>query len=122
VNAKAAAAQLPTKLSDAFDKRKRFNVTDSATNFRDDEVEFILGGQWAHVALDFVGDVRNDLNGLAQVITMTLFLDDILINAAGGDVVGFGRGNVQKTLIMTQVQVGFVAVAAYVAFTVFVGI
>ena len=37
--------------------------------------------------LDRVGDVRNDLDGGAEIIAAPLLGDDVLIDAAGGDVV-----------------------------------
>ena len=41
--------------------------------------------------LDFVGDVRNHLHGLAQIIAAALALDDLLVDAAAGQVVRAGE-------------------------------
>jgi len=38
--------------------------------------------------LDRVGDVRDDLDGRAEIVAAALLGDDVLIDAAGGDVVG----------------------------------
>ena len=45
---------------------------------------------FAHAGLDFVGDVRDHLHGLAEVIAAAFALDDLLVDAAGGQVVGAG--------------------------------
>ena len=44
--------------------------------------------QGGDTLLDFVGDVRDDLHGLAQEVATALLLDNILIDATRGDVVG----------------------------------
>ena len=37
---------------------------------------------------DFVGDVRDDLHGLAEEFAAPFFVDNALVDASGGDVVG----------------------------------
>ena len=51
-------------LANRFKKRKNLDVTHGATDFRDDDVNFI-GGYTLNATLNLIGDVRNDLNGLA---------------------------------------------------------
>ena len=41
----------------------------------------------ADVRLDLVGDVRNHLHRLAEVLAAPLLLDDRVVDAAGGEVV-----------------------------------
>ena len=43
-------------------------------------------GNFAEGGFDFVGDVRNHLHGLAEVIAAALFGDDGFVDAAGGPV------------------------------------
>ena len=38
----------------------------------------------SHASLDFVGDVRNDLNGVTQVFTGTLATNHGAVNLTGG--------------------------------------
>jgi hypothetical protein len=38
--------------------------------------------------LDLVGDVRDDLHGLAQIVAAALFLQHGLVDLAGGEIVG----------------------------------
>ena len=64
----------------------------------------------AHGGFDFVGDVRNHLHGLAQVIAAALAGDDLFVDAAGGDVVGLGEAGVGEALVVAQVEIGLRAV------------
>ena len=41
--------------------------------------------------LNFVGDVGDHLHGLAEVIAAALALDDLLVDAAGGQIIGAGE-------------------------------
>ena len=66
--------------------------------------------------------MRHYLNGLPQVFTLALFGDDIIIDTAGGNVIGTGGGYIEKTLIMPQVQVGLRSVIGHIALTVFIGV
>ena len=75
---------------------------------------------WMH-GLDFVGDVRNDLHGLAQELAPPLLVDDRQIDLAGGVVRVAGQRAVGEALVMAQVEVGFAAVVEHVDFAVLVG-
>ena len=72
--------------------------------------------------LDFVGDVRDDLNGRAQVFAAALPVDDGLEHAAAGYVAGLGEVFVDEALIVSQVQVGFRAVVGHKHLAVLIGI
>ena len=41
--------------------------------------------------LDRVGDVRDDLDGRAEIVAAPLLGDDVAVDAAGGDVVRLAR-------------------------------
>jgi len=73
---------------DAFEEVQRLDVAHGAADFGDYEVEAACGAERAHAALDFVGDVRHYLHGLAEIVAVALFVDHALVYAAGGDVVG----------------------------------
>ena len=73
--------QFPTQLSDGFEERLTFDITDGATYLCDDKVERTFGGIEQDAALDFVGDVRYDLDGLSEVIASTFTLDDTEVDA-----------------------------------------
>jgi len=50
------------------------------------------------------------LNRLAQIRTLALLLDDLLVDFTGGDVVVSGQGDVQVSLVVAQIKVDLSAV------------
>ena len=110
----------PPELPDCLDEGLALDVAYGAAYLGDHEVIFTGLAQPEHAAFDFVGDVGYDLDGLAEVVAAALFFDDVLVYAAGGDVVGLAGAYVGETLVVAQVEVGLEAVAGDVAFTVLV--
>ena len=103
------AAQFLAHLADGFKKRQRFDVADGAADLDDGDVGAV-GRDLAHGVLDFVGDVGNDLDGFAEVVAAPLLQDDLLVDAAGGEVVVARERRVGKALVVAEVEVGFRAV------------
>ena len=122
VHTDAAPAQFPTQLADGFNKRQCLDIADGTANLGDDEVILAGGSQQLDVALDLVGDVGDNLHRLAQVVAAALLIDDALIDTTGGDIVGTRGLDVGKTLIVTQVQVGLMAIDSDVALAVLIGV
>ncbi len=60
--------------------------------------------------LDRVGDVRNDLHRAAEIIAAPLLGDDVLIDAAGGDIVAAIGRAAGEALVMAKVEIGLGAV------------
>ena len=60
--------------------------------------------------LDFVGDMRDDLDGLAEIIAAAFLLDDLGIDLAAGEVVEPREDGVGEALVMAEVEVGLGAV------------
>ena len=88
VYAYGVATQLPAQLADGLHKGSALNVADGAAHLGDDEVELLVLLVLAqHTTLNLIGDMRHHLNGLAQIVTATLAVDDRLVDAAGGDAV-----------------------------------
>ena len=112
----------PLHLPNGFDVRQGLDVTHRASNLSDDEIVVVFGSQNLDAALDLVGDVGNDLDGFAQVLPPTLFVNDALVNAACGDVVGLGCFHIQEPLIVAQIKVGFRPIHRDVTFSVLVWI
>ena len=69
-----------------------------------------LGGLQAHAALDLVGDVRDDLHGVAEVLAAALLGDHRGVDLAGGDVGGLRQVDVEEALVVPDVEVGLGAV------------
>ena len=54
-----------TNLTSGFDERLAFNVTDGSADLGDDHIGgWILRRLKTHSTFNFVGDVRDDLNGV----------------------------------------------------------
>ena len=60
-------ADVEGELADRFEERQPLDVADGAADLGDDHVH-VVGGQLADGRLDLVGDVRDDLDGLAEVL------------------------------------------------------
>ena len=54
--------------------------------------------------------MRYDLHGLAQIVSAALLGDDLLIDAAGRQVVVASELGVGKALVVAEIEVGFGAV------------
>ncbi len=117
------ATEFVANLARRFDERLAFDVTDSATDFGDDDVwrRFALGarlGLQTHAALDFVRDVRNDLNRVAEVFPASFARDDLRVDLARRDVRGLSEIDVEKPLVVADVEVGLGAIIRHEDFAV----
>ena len=112
----------PLHLTHRLDVGQGLNVADRSPNFSNDEVKIRFGTQDLNAALDFIRDVWNDLNGLTEVLASAFFVNDRLVNPAGGVVVGLRGLDVQEPLVVPQVQVRFGTINRDVALPVFVGV
>ncbi|MND60290.1 hypothetical protein D3C80_515140 [compost metagenome] len=113
---RALGADFETQLADRLEERLRLDVTHGATDF--DHCHVSVAGTLDDAALDFVGDVRNHLDGCTQVVTTALFAQDVFVDTAGGEVVVLGHGRADEPLVVAQVQVGLGAVVGDEHFTV----
>ena len=106
-------AELEAHLAHGFQKRQGLDVAHGAANFNNRHVHRVRRAYArtpAHVILDFVGDVRNDLDGFAQVVAPALFFKHAFVNLAGGEVVGAAHSRGDEALVMAQVQIGLGAI------------
>ena len=102
------AAELLAHLADGFEEGERLDVADGAADL--DDGDLAVGGDLAHGVLDLVGDVGDDLDGFAEVVAAALLGDDLLVDAAGGEVVVAGEARVGEALVVAEVEVGLGAV------------
>ena len=94
-----AFRQVVLQLADRLEERQALDVTDRTADLDQREIIALVARE--HEVLDGVGDVRNHLHGRAEVIAATLFRDDFLIDAAGGDIVLLDRRAAGEALVMT---------------------
>ena len=99
------ASEIESELTDGFKKREAFDIPNGAAHLDQGHIHIFRCLQ--HFGFDFVGNVRNDLNRAAQKISPAFFLNDGVVNLAGGKVVQAGQLGMGEALVVTEVQVGF---------------
>jgi hypothetical protein len=102
----AVSPDLVPQLPDGLQEREALDVADRAADLDDQHVGVLGGGVGPDPLLDLVGDMRDDLHGLAQVIAPTLLLDDRGVDRAGGEVGAAVQVLVGEPLVMAEVEVG----------------
>ena len=112
-------AELVAELADRLEERQAFDVADGAADLAEHEV--LAGEVAADELLDGVGDVRDHLDGGAQVVAVALAGDHLGIDAPGGDVVAAPRRDAGEALVMAEVEVGLGAVVGDVDLAVLIG-
>ncbi|MNE44178.1 hypothetical protein D3C80_1383930 [compost metagenome] len=119
-----AARQVLAQLADGLEEGQALDVADGAADLDQDEVHVLavigLGRAEAEL-LDLVGDVRNHLNGRAQIVAATFLLQDGRIDAPGRDIVRLGRRDAREALIVTQIEIGLGAVVGHEDLAVLIG-
>ena len=75
------------KLTNRFEKGLTFNIADRATDLSDDHIN-IVAANALDALLDFISDMRDDLNRLSQKFTSALLFNHAQIYLSGG-VIGF---------------------------------
>ena len=69
--ADVVAADVVAELPDRLEEREDLDVADGAADLGDHDVD-VVGGQAGDAVLDLVGDVRDHLHGLAEVVAAAL--------------------------------------------------
>ena len=120
------AAQVGAHLTRGLQEGLRFDIAHGSANFRDDDIGGIalsighsLG---AHNALDFIGDVRDDLDGVTQVFAAAFLCNNGGVHLAGGCIRGAGEVHVQEALVVADIEVGFCAIFSDENLTVLEGV
>ncbi len=117
------APQLPAQLTDGLHEGSALNVADGASDLRDDKIQvFALLVLTQHSALDLVRDVRHHLDGLPQIVTVALAVDDGLVDAARRDGVVARGADARETLVVAQVEIGLHAIFRDVTLAVLIGV
>jgi hypothetical protein len=107
--ADVVATDVEAELPDGLEEREDLDVADRAADLGDDDVD-LVGGEPADAALDLVGDVRDDLHGLAEVVAAALGVEHGGVDRAGGGVGVAGEALVDEPLVVAEVEVGLAAV------------
>ncbi len=113
-------AHVEGELADGLQERLAFDIAHRAADFGDDDIDVGAVGLGQR-GLDLVGDVRNDLHGLAEEFAPPLLVDHGKIDLARGVVRVAVQRRVGEPLVVAQVEVGFAAVVQHVDFAVLIG-
>ena len=114
-------ADFERELADGLEERQALDVAGRAADLGDDHVAFLELADLPDALLDLVGDVRDDLHRLAEIIAAPFLGQHRLVNLAGGEVVfarELGRG---EALVVAEIEIGLRAVLEHVDFAVLVG-
>ncbi len=107
-------ADLVAYLAGGLEERQRFDIADRAADFGDHDVGAAAGGvglgHRQDAALDLVGDVRNHLHGVTQILAAAFLRDHRRVDLTGGHVGRLRQIAVQEPLIVADVEVGLRAV------------
>ena len=105
-----APADLGRHLTDGLEEGLGLNVARRAADLGDDHIRRGLFADRVDERLDLVGDVRDDLHGLAQVFARALLVEHVPVDLAGRQVGELVQILVDKALVMAKVEVGLRAV------------
>ena len=118
------------ELTDGFKERLGLNVADRSADLNDGNRHILrtdfhirslfllrlfcrIGLLCIESGLNLVGDMRNHLNGSSAVISMSFLIDDGPVHLSGGDVGIVIQILVDKTLIVSKIQIRFRSVVRY---------
>ena len=110
--ADVVAADVVAELADRLEERQDLDVADGAADLGDHHVD-VVGGDPLDAALDLVGDVRDHLDGLAEVVATTLGGEHRLVDRAGGGVRVARQVLVDEALVVAEVEVGLATVVGH---------
>ena len=123
--ADVVSAYSELELPESFDEGSTLDVADSPPQLDDAGIGrtiATIAGDMSdplNPLLNLIGDVGDDLHGLAEVVTPALALDYRGVHLAGGDVVVPCQSDVEKPLVVTEVQIDFSSVIKHEDLTVF---
>jgi len=113
-------ARASLELTDSVNEGRALDISHCTTQLDDTHIGLGPGlvnrdlGNALDPFLDGVGDVRYDLNRLAEIVADTLSLDDRLVNLARRDVVIACEGCEEVALVVAEIEIHFAAVIRHV--------
>ena len=106
--ADVVATDVVAQLADGLEERQPLDVPDGPADLGDDHVR--AGRDRVDAALDLVGDVRDDLDGLAEVVPATFLGDDRQPDLPRRHARPAVQGAADEALVVPEVEVGLAAV------------
>lgn len=106
----SVSPDLVPELPNGLEEREGLDVADGAADLDDLDVRLLRLGERPDPLLDLVGDVRDDLDGLAQVVAAAFFREDARVDGPGREVRTPVQVLVEEPLVMPEVEIGLRAV------------
>src|SRR5690554_5486878 len=97
-------AQEVPNLPSGFEERLTLDVAHRAANFVDHDVD-ARAAHGQHAVSDLIGDVRNDLHCVAEIISAPLSGDHFAVHLAGSDIGFPGEILIEKTFVVADIEV-----------------
>src|ERR1700687_6286966 len=94
------ARKIVLDLADRLEERQPLDIANGATDLAQHEVELVIAVE--DEILDGIGDVRDHLNGGAEIIAAAFLGQNVLIDAPRSDVVGLGGGTSGEALVVAE--------------------
>src|SRR6202162_2224538 len=88
------------QLADRFEERQRLNVAHRAANL--DDYDIYIGRHPARRRFNFIGHARDDLHRFTEIVAAPLAMDDLLVNAAGGEIIALREFGVSESLVVAR--------------------
>ncbi|MNB73478.1 hypothetical protein D3C75_200870 [compost metagenome] len=96
------------QLTNCFEERQGFDITYGTADFNQHHV--VTFATRKDALFNGIGDMRDDLNGCAQIVATAFFTQNVGIDTARSEVIATGHFGANEALVVTQVQIGFSAV------------
>ena len=97
-----APADVDRELPDRLEERQRLDVAHRAADLGDHDVDVLALAHELDAVLDLVRDVRDDLDGPAEVVAAALLADDRVVDRARGHVRRARRVRVGEPLVVAR--------------------
>ena len=108
--ARIGDAHVLAHLADRLEKREALDVADRAADLGDHHVDGFVVAELANPCLDLVGDVRDHLDGCAQIVAAPLLADDRLVDRTRRDVRIAAKALAEVPLVVAEIEIGLTAV------------
>ena len=116
-----------TECTEGLDEGGGLQVTNGASELDEADLRGLTAsidrntGDALDVLHDLIGEVRDEGNCLTQEFTLTLALDQGVVDLTSGDVVLAGKGGGHPTLVVSEVQIDLSSISENVHLTVLEG-
>ena len=118
---RVVVADLENELADGFQKRQSLDVAGRAADFGDQHIGAGILRDGANAVFDLIGDVRNHLHGLAEVVPAAFLHQHGFVDLAAREVVFPRQHAMGETLVMPEVEIRLGAVRQHIHLAVLEG-